>query len=73
MRIRTRPAMIEEAQPELTQTCDRCGPAVRAAYHVRRKGELYLCRHCAHRLWSALAEQGWTIWLIGERAHAVTS
>lgn len=26
------------------QTCDRCGPAVRAAYGVRRDGEFYLCR-----------------------------
>jgi hypothetical protein len=26
------------------QTCDRCGPAVRAAYGVPRDGEFYLCR-----------------------------
>ena len=26
------------------QTCDRCGPAVGAAYGVRRDGEFYLCR-----------------------------
>lgn len=53
---------------ELNQTCDRCGPAVRAAYRVHRDGELYLCRNCANRLWPALSAQGWTIWLIGEDA-----
>ena len=75
MRTRTRRAMTEEEtkRPEPNQTCDRCGPAVRAIYHVRRQGELFLCRHCTHRLWTALAEQGWTIWLLGERAHAVTT
>jgi hypothetical protein len=52
----------------LSQTCDRCGPAVRAVYRVFRDGELYLCRHCANRLWPALSAQGWTIWLIGEDA-----
>ena len=53
---------------ELNQTCDRCGPAVRAAYRVRRDGELYLCRHCANQLRPALSAQGWTIWLIGADA-----
>jgi hypothetical protein len=74
-RIRTRRAMTEEETkwPEPNQTCDRCGPAVRAIYHVRRQGEFFLCRHCTHRLWAALAEQGWTIWLLGERAHAATT
>jgi len=52
----------------MTQTCDRCGPAVRAVYRVCRDGELYLCGHCANRLWSALSAQGWTIWLIAEAA-----
>jgi hypothetical protein len=70
MRTRTRLAMTEDLRPELDQTCDRCGPAVRAVYHVRRQGELYLCRHCANRLRPALAAQGWTIWLLDERAHA---
>jgi len=37
-------------------------------YRVFRDGELYLCRHCANRLWPALSAQGWTIWLIGEDA-----
>jgi hypothetical protein len=29
----------------MNETCDRCGPAVRAAYRVDRSGELYLCRY----------------------------
>jgi hypothetical protein len=37
-------------------------------YRTRRIGELCLCRHCAYRLWSALSEQGWTIWLLEEDA-----
>jgi hypothetical protein len=49
----------------MNETCDRCGPAVHAAYRVEGAGELYLCEHCANRLWSALWAQGWTIWLIG--------
>ena len=52
----------------MTQTCDRCGPAVRAVYRVCRDGELYLCGHCANRFWSALCAQGWTIWLAAEAA-----
>jgi hypothetical protein len=55
---------------EMNQTCDRCGPAVRAIYRVRRNGELYLCRHCANQLRPALSAQGWTIWLIDEYALA---
>src|SRR5690242_18029829 len=50
------------------QTCDRCGPAVRAAYGVRRDGELYLCRRCANRFWPELSARGWTIWAVGEHA-----
>jgi hypothetical protein len=46
----------------MSETCDRCGPGVRAAYRVDRTGKLYLCRHCASRLWSALSAAGWTIW-----------
>jgi ribosomal protein S27AE len=49
----------------MNETCDRCGPAVRAAYRVERTGALYLCGHCANRLWPALWAQGWTIWLTG--------
>ena len=30
----------------MDETCDRCGPVVRAFYRVDRTGELYLCRHC---------------------------
>jgi len=49
----------------MNQTCDRCGPAVRAAYRAARNGELYLCRHCTVRLRAALSAQGWAIWPIG--------
>jgi hypothetical protein len=52
----------------MNQTCDRCGPAVRAVYRAARDGELYLCRHCAIQLRSALTRQGWTIWPIGQQA-----
>jgi hypothetical protein len=45
----------------MNETCDRCGPAVRAAYRVHKRGELYLCRHCASRLWPALSVQDWDI------------
>jgi hypothetical protein len=53
----------------MDETCDRCGPTVRAAYCVQLTGELYLCAHCANRLWPALWSQGWTIWFIGATAH----
>ncbi len=49
----------------MNETCDRCGPAVRAVYRVERRGELYLCSHCANRQWPALSAQGWTIWPAG--------
>jgi len=52
----------------MNQTCDRCGPAVSALYRVDRRGELYLCGHCARQLWPALSAQGWTIWPAGEQA-----
>ena len=45
----------------MNQTCDRCGPAVRAVYRAARHGELYLCRHCASRHWPVLSGRGWTI------------
>src|SRR5512146_1427760 len=54
---------------EMTETCDRCGPAVGAAYRVEGAGELYLCGHCASRLWRALSVQGWIFWSLG--VHAV--
>jgi len=54
----------------MNESCDRCGPAVRAAYRVDRDGELYLCRHCTSRLWPALSAQGWAIWPAGEHALA---
>ena len=49
----------------MNETCDRCGPAVRAVYRVEGAGELYLCLHCTSRLWRALSAQGWVIWPVG--------
>ncbi len=40
------------------------------AYRVERRGELYLCRHCASRRWAALSAQGWAIWPVGTLALA---
>ena len=54
----------------MNEPCDRCGPAVRAVYRADGAGELYLCRHCAHRLWPALSAQGWTVWPVGDHALA---
>ena len=54
----------------MNQTCDRCGPAVRAGYRVDRVGELYLCGGCAGRHWRALSAQGWTFWPLGVHALA---
>ena len=34
----------------MNETCDRCGPAVHAAYRAVRGGQLYLCQHCTARL-----------------------
>jgi len=65
MRIRTR-LVTTDVTPEMSQTCDRCGPAVPAVYRVRRDGELYLCQHCADRYRSALSAQGWTMRPVGE-------
>jgi len=45
----------------MNETCDRCGPAVRAAYRAARGGQLYLCGHCAAQLKPVLRAQGWTI------------
>jgi hypothetical protein len=45
----------------MNETCDRCGPAVRAVYHASRGGQLYLCGHCATQLRPALSAQGWAI------------
>ena len=52
----------------MNQTCDRCGPAVRAVYHASRNGQLYLCGHRANQLRPALAAQGWAIWPIATPA-----
>jgi hypothetical protein len=46
----------------MSETCDRCGPAVRAVYRVDGNGELYLCGHCTSLLGPALSAQGWTLW-----------
>jgi len=54
----------------MTETCDQCGPAVRAGYRVHRVGELYLCGPCATRHWRALSAQGWTFWPLGVHALA---
>ena len=43
------------------ETCDRCGPAVQAAYRAARSGELYLCGHCTNQLRHPLSAQGWSI------------
>jgi hypothetical protein len=45
----------------MNETCDRCGPGVRATYRVVRVGQLYLCRHCTSRFRPALTAQGWSI------------
>jgi ribosomal protein S27AE len=55
----------------MTQTCDRCGPAVRAAYRVDRSGELYLCGHCLDMFWPALLAQGWNIRRVRPRLDTV--
>ena len=52
----------------MNDTCDRCGPAVRAVYRASRGGQLYLCGHCANQLRPALSAQGWAIWLIATPA-----
>ena len=46
----------------MDETCDRCGPTVRAAYRVTRAGELFLCLACAARSWKVLTAGGWTFW-----------
>ena len=53
----------------MNETCDRCGPAVRAVYHASRGGQLYLCGHCANQLRAALSAQGWAIWPTGEQGR----
>ena len=57
----------------MNETCDRCGPAVRAAYRMDRSGELYLCRHCTNLLRPALSAQGWNIRLIRKQLVAVSA
>jgi len=57
----------------MNETCDRCGPAVRAAYRAVRGGQLYLCQHCTAQLSPALRAQGWTIWPAGHSFAQRTS
>jgi uroporphyrinogen-III synthase len=45
----------------MNETCDRCGPAVRAAYRASRSSQLYLCGHCANQLRLALSAHGWAV------------
>ncbi len=54
----------------MNEACDRCGPSVQAAYRVERRGELYLCGHCASQQWAALCARGWTISPVGVLALA---
>ena len=54
----------------MNETCDRCVLAVRATYRAHKRGELYLCRYCAPRLWPALSTQDWTIWPVNAYAVA---
>ena len=56
----------------MNQTCDRCGPAIGAAYRVDRVGELYLCGHCASRHWRAPSAQGWTCWPLADRQASIS-
>ena len=44
----------------MNETCDRCGPVVRAAYRVDPGWRLCLCRHCASRLRPTLSAQNRT-------------
>ena len=66
----------------MNETCDRCGPAVHAAYRVdrsdaayrvERSGELCLCGHCTNLLRPALSAQGWNIWVIREQLVTVSA
>jgi hypothetical protein len=52
----------------MNQTCDRCGPAVRAVSPASRGGELDLCGHCANQLRPSLSAHGWAIWQIATSA-----
>ena len=67
---RTGPGSGVAGDGEMSETCDRCGPAVGAAYRLDRIGELYLCGRCASRQWRALSAQGWTFWPLGVHALA---
>jgi len=55
----------------MNETCGRRGSAVRAAYRVHRRGELYLCRHCTSGLRAALSAQGRTIWPVVRARRAL--
>ena len=51
----------------MNETCDRCGPAIGAAYRVDQAGEPDLCGHRASRHWRAPSAQGWTCWPLADR------
>jgi hypothetical protein len=53
----------------MNQTCNRCGPAVLAAYRVDRDGELYLRRHCTNQLLPVLIAQGRNLPVGGMRSR----
>jgi len=64
------PAAEWQVTGEMSETRDRCGPAVGAAYRVDRISERYLCGRCASRQWRALSAQGWTFRALGVHALA---
>ncbi len=41
----------------MNETCDRCGPAIGAAYRVDLVGQLYLCGPCTTWHWRPLSAQ----------------
>ena len=54
----------------MDQTCDRCGPAIGAAYRVDRAGELYLCGHRASLALAGAVRSGLDLLAAGEPAGA---
>jgi hypothetical protein len=48
----------------MTSTCDRCGPAVKAAYIAEKEdtiAALHFCSHCANDYYQALTTEGWIL------------
>jgi hypothetical protein len=54
------------------ETCDRCGPAVRAKYRAAHPdhGSLYFCGHCGDKMMAGLTTTGWVFYVIGVPEHA---